>query len=354
MKIGLILPGNIWFCPYVNIYTQIMDKEGIKYDLISWNRDGTDKVNGYQFGQKLNNLSNPIYKLLSIFRYVAFIKNIVRKNKYNKLIVFGPQIAIFISAFLNKYYKNRYVFDYRDLSIEQKCIFKRTFKKVLNNSYLNVISSPGFKKYLPHGYEYILSHNFNINVVKEVLANEDKTSICLDRINVLTIGGIRDYSSNIEVVKSLANKNPFYLEFIGKGVAADMIKSYAMEHRITNIEFKGYYPKEKEAEYIRQATFLNIYYPKKPSHDTALSNRFYNALIYRKPMIVTSDTVQGDYVESYQLGLSIENCDSLDNKINEYVENFDAKLFSAKCNELLLNFLDDYKTFENNIINFIR
>ena len=74
MKIGLILPGNIWFCPYVNIYTQILDKENVDYDLISWNRDGTDKIIGYQYEKRIDNLSNPIIKLISLFFYIKFIK----------------------------------------------------------------------------------------------------------------------------------------------------------------------------------------------------------------------------------------------------------------------------------------
>ena len=34
MKIGLILPANIWYCPFVNIYTKILERENIDYDII--------------------------------------------------------------------------------------------------------------------------------------------------------------------------------------------------------------------------------------------------------------------------------------------------------------------------------
>lgn len=352
MKIGLILPGNIWFCPYVNIYTQILDKRDIRYDIISWNRDGSEQQ-GIQFNRKSKDSRVRLIKFLPYFEYATFIKKVVKQNKYDKLIVFGPQVAIFISKFLSKYYRNRFIFDYRDLSIEQNVYFKLPFKKVLRNSFANVISSPGFKKCLPADFEYYLSHNLDIDKVGEVLDKEDKITFCNEKINVLTIGSIRDYSSNIEVIDSLANKNAFKLQFVGKGIDSDMIENYAKKQRVQNIEFTGFYPKEKEAEYIKQASFMNIFYPRVITHDTALSNRFYNALIYRRPMLVTSGTMQGDFVEQYQLGLSVDNCENMDKKMIDFLTNFDYEAFSKNCDKLLTIFMEDYNIFENKVIEFL-
>lgn len=354
MKVGLILPGNIWFCPYVSIYTHLLEKVGVDYDIISWNRDGSEH-GGIQFNERLNNNNGRLSKLLPFIKYASFIKKTVKKNNYDRLIVFGPQVAIFINRFLSKYYKERYIFDYRDLSIEQKRCFKRSFLRVLRNSFANVISSPGFKRCLPEGFEYLLSHNFSIEAVRKALrVNNPVTLYKNDMIKVLTIGGIRNYSSNIEIVKALANKENFTLQFVGKGSAADMIKEYAKQNKVENIDFEGFYPKEKEPQYIRQASFLNIFYPRRLSHDTILSNRFYNALIYRKPMIVTTDTIQGDYVERYQLGLSLDNCDKLDVKMKEYLELLDYETFSKRCDKLLNTFLRDYEILENKMLEFVR
>ena len=350
MKIGLILPGNIWFCPYVKIYTNILKQIGVSYDIISWNRDGSEE-HGIQFNKQCNN-SRRLLKFIPYLNYASFVKKTIERNKYDKLIVFGPQIAIFLCDFLAKDYKNRYIFDYRDLSIEQKFYFKLPFKKVLNNSFANVISSPGFKKCLPSKYEYLLSHNFNIDAVLDALGKFNSELVYTDKIKVLTIGGIRDYSSNIEVVKALSNREDFLIQFVGKGMAAGMIENYAKENEINNIEFKGFYPKEEEAGYIRQASFLNIFYPRVITHDTALSNRFYNALIFRKPMIVTSDTTQGNYVEQYKLGLSLDNCENLDVIMKDYLKTFDSNIFAERCDVLLSQFLEDYKTFDSKVREF--
>ena len=355
MKIGLILPGNVWFCPYVHIYTQILDEQKADYDIISWNRDGSENQR-LQFDKQYKS-NGRLSKIYPYLRYASYIRKTIREKHYDKLIVFGPQLAIFINRFLAKYYKGRYIFDYRDLSIEQKSYFKHPFQRVLRNSYVNVISSPGFKKCLPSGFEYLLSHNFNVNAVREALAGggdeSEVRSSTTTPINVLTIGGIRDYSSNIEVVKALANKKGFSLQFVGKGEASEMIEEYVSHHSIENVKFEGYYPKEKEAGYIRQSSFLNIFYPRIITHDTALSNRFYNALIYRKPMIVTADTTQGDYVKKHHLGLSLTDCDNLDIQLSEYLSTMDYDAFSHRCNELLREFLRDYDILKSRVIDFL-
>ena len=49
MNVALILPGSIWYAPYVRIYTRILDKTNTDYSIISWNREGDDKPEGFQY-----------------------------------------------------------------------------------------------------------------------------------------------------------------------------------------------------------------------------------------------------------------------------------------------------------------
>ena len=352
MKLGLILSKNIWFTPYVKIYTAILDKYKIDYELVSWNKDGTEENCGIQYQARLSDQSNNIKKFFCYYKYKKFLVKIIKERKYDKLIVFDAQLGVFLSNFLDKYYKKKYILDYRDLSIEQNSIFKNSFYRAVENSYSTMISSPGFKKCLPENFDYILSHNFNIEHVKNALL-EPFTSIKNSPYIVLTIGSIRDYSSNIEVVNALANKQNFHLSFVGKGYAADLIKSHAITENINNISFEGYYPKEKEKEYISNSSFLNIYYPKVITHSTAISNRFYNALIFKRPMIVTKNSTQGDFCDKYNLGISIEDCNNLEANINDFIKDLDYNEFCLRCNNLLKEFLNDYNVFEKKICDFV-
>ena len=351
MKVALIVVGNIWYAPYVRIYTKMLDEQKVDYSIISWNRDGRDKPEGFQYDEKLA-VVNGSAGLSAYMRYVRFVKKTVKREGFDRLIVFGPQIACLLSLYLLKW-KRRYIIDYRDLSIEQKRGFKQLFRFLLGRSYANVISSPGFKKALPKDIQYYLSHNFDIAAVRKALESESETSrLGTGKKVVLTIGGIRDYSSNVEVIKGLANKPGYVVSFVGRGPAAEHLEKFCKENGIENVTFKGYYEKPEEAGYVKEASFMNIFYPRKLSHDTALSNRFYNSLIFRKPMIVTKDTTQGDYAEKYGVGVALENTEGLAEKLDAFLQQ-DFVKYSQRCNTLLGEFIHDYEEFENVIKQFV-
>lgn len=286
----------------------------------------------YVYHKRMQGDSFILKKLYYYWKYTCFIKKCIKKVQYDKLIVFGPQIGIFLYPFLNRYYKNQFVLDYRDLSIEQH--FKSIYEKLLQISGLNTISSPAFQECLPKGVKYVISHNINDSLTrealkKEMLANEKS------KITVLTIGAIRDLEQNIELMNALAFNAMFQIRFVGKSDLSDVVKGYAEKHQIVNASFVGFYKKEEEGSYVNESTFLNIYYPRKLSHDTAISNRFYNSLIYCKPMIVTKDTIQGDLVEKYGVGIAIENCEGLADKLIEYQRTFNLETYMEGRNALL-------------------
>lgn len=352
--IGILIPNNLWFCPYVTIYTKILDAEGFPYEIVSWCRDGKDEKGCVQF-KDTRTFSNNVQRIIAYYRFSRFVKRTVVLRQYEKLIVFTPQLAFFIARLLKRNYYRKYIFDYRDLSIEQTGVFKRPFATVLKNSAANVISSPGFKTYLPRGLDYILSHNFNIDMVRNALRdvrpqeNAEETKY----IDVLTIGGIRDYSSNVQVIDALASKTCFTVRFVGRGHSAEALQAHAVSIGAHNVSFAGFYPKEKEAEYIVGCTFMNIFYPRQNSHDMALSNRFYSSLIYKKPMITTADTLQGNYTRDYQLGVAVKDCEGLDVKLKDFLEGVDKDQYAKRCNDLLASFVADYDRFENMVKKFI-
>ena len=339
--------------PYVNIYTTILDSLAVEYDIISWNREGLDRKIEYQYSECINSHDSRLKKMLSYYRYTRFIKKILNKGEYDKLIVFGSQLVILLGVFLIRNCHKRFMVDFRDLSIEQHFILKKWYGIVLKHSCLNVISSPGFERYLPSKINYVLSHNF---VVKNIDSNATNVNTCenhIDQIKILTIGGIRDFESNKEVLSSLGNNPKYLLNFVGKGYATPLLAEYASIHSINNVAFEGYYPKEREDDYIKGCTMLNIYYPKKKSHLSALSNRFYHALIHKKGMIVTSNSVQGDYVSKYGLGIVVDNCNDLDCQIQQWLQCCDPKKFADNCNMLLHRFKSDYEYFCKSVYVFL-
>lgn len=347
-KLALIVSNNLWSCPYVKIYSKLLDGWGIDYDIISWDREGREEE-GIQY-TNIEKSRNPLCVFMSFVRFSAFVKRTVRKNNYSELIVFDSQLGIFLASFLKKYYQGNYVFDYRDLSIEQKTLFKKSFSTLLKNSYLNVISSPGFKKYLPQ-FDYTLCHNIDIIKAQKGLMPVAPPDY-KQGIIVLTIGAIRK-DSNIEVIDSLGDREGFTLSFVGKGPFSSILESYVKDKGYKNIVFKGFYKKEEEEPIIRESTMINIAYPLIPSHISALSNRFYNSLIYRRPMIVTKGTIQGEYAEEYKVGLSLDDYKNLSNDICNYLKSLDDSEYDTNCKKLLSTIIEENKMFEQKLKSFV-
>lgn len=351
MKLGLLLPANVYFCPYVSIYSRLLDELGVKYDIICWDKTNAVDKADFIFHKKISASDSWLKKLYFYLKYTLFLKKCVKRERYNRLIVFTPQIAIFLYPFLKKYYKSKFILDYRDLSLEQR--FMKIYRKVLSISSLNVISSPAFRKCLPKDFNYVVSHNINEYLVRELLSENymDRDSC---RLNILTIGAIRDLDQNIELMNALANNRHFQVKFVGKSDLSDIIRNYASVHGISNACFIGFYQKEEERGYIENCFFMNIYYPRKTSHDTALSNRFYNALVFCKPMIVTKNTIQGDLVEKYGVGIAIENCQNLADNLLQYRAQFNVEVYMKGRNQLLSKILKEQDEFRLSVNNFIK
>lgn len=349
MKTALILTANKWFSPYYNIYADYLKSNGVPYDVISWNRDLSEESTPLSYSVRIKS-DGWFIKLFSYARYACFVRRVVRKNHYRNLIVFGSQLSVFLIPLLLFSYRRKYIIDFRDLSIEQYPVIKTLFSCVLRESYCNVVSSSGFIKYLPKA-DYIVAHNLNMDLARKGLDITYKPP--RRPYEVLTIGGIRDYESNMEVVKSLANSSIYNIKFVGKGYASKKIEESCLLNSYTNVSFSGYYKKEDEPEIIKSSSVLNIFYPQIKSHMSAMSNRFYNSLIYKKPMIVTAGSIQGEYVEKYNLGVSVKDCSDLANMLCSFIVTMDKELFENNCNILLAGFIKDNELFLAELDKFI-
>lgn len=353
MKAAIIILGNSWVCPYVNTYKRAFEKLGYAYDVILWDRDGSDVSAPIRYCSGSANLDNPWIKAASYVAYSRFIKKTVVENGYDKLVVSGPHLAILLSPFLRKRYKGKYIIDYRDISVEQNPLLSGVYSKALANSFCNVISSSGFKRYLPAEYKYLISHNFDVEAAVSALGGENPPLNSHVNINVLTIGYIRDFSSNVKIIQSLGGNSDYCLKFVGQGDAAASLKEYALAHETANVEFAGFYQKKDEASIVEKCDFINILFPDDVGHSSIMSNRFYLALIHKKPVIVTAGSTQAELVKEYGLGVVVGDCNKLDAEIKHYLSAFDYVTFCKRCNELLSMFVEEHRALERAIAAFL-
>ncbi len=358
MRIALLLPTNIAYAPYLKIYTNILDKlDNIEYDIIYSDKKGLNEPAKYAFKVKTDDNVGKFTKLYYYFRFSRFVLHTLKQEHYDKLIVFGPQVALFISKYLRKNYFGKFVMDYRDLSIEQH--FMSAYAKILDASALNAISSPGFQEYLPPRSDYVVSHNFDINTLEEAikdLKTEQYTLYKKDgKYNVMNVGGIgiRHVEQDKEIIDALANNDDFVVTFSGRGFGVPVLEKYVKQKIIKNVIFTGYYDKKDEPEIVKKATFIMIYNSLDPNPRTAISNRFYNSIMFRKPMLTRLGTIQGDYAKDYGMGVAVKDTSNLSFDLEKYFKEFDWKQYENQRLVLLNRFLEDYHRFEDALKKFV-
>ena len=100
---------------------------------------------------------------------------------------------------------------------------------------------------------YLLSHNFDVDIVKKALGEDFVVNLNDNPIDILTIGGIRDYESNVQVIENLSNIEGFTVRFVGKGPSAAALQNTAISLNAKNVSFVGYYPKDKEKDFVKEA-----------------------------------------------------------------------------------------------------
>ena len=354
MKVAIIILGNQWVCPYVNTYRKVFEELGCACDVILWDRDGSDACAPIRYSSGKANLDNPVVKTYHYVRYADFIKKTLKENGYDRLVVSGPHLAILLSGILCKKYKGRYVIDYRDIAVEQHMLLGGVYSKVLAGSYCNVISSPGFRGCLPVEYEYLISHNFSIDAAMHSLKSSVPQFSKGDPLRILTVGYIRNYGSNVKIIQSLGGNGNYGLRFVGRGDAAASLQEYAAEKGFANVGFEGFYRKEDEAAIVERSDMINIYFPDDVRHRAIMSNRFYLALMYKKPVIVTSGSVQAALAKEYGLGVVWDGEKALDKEIRNYFSTYKHVAFCSNCNTLLARFVEEHRALERALATFVQ
>lgn len=354
MKLALIQPSNLLHAPYLNYYRDILDKEEVEYDIINWNRLAIENEDTtYSYNRNGDLKSNIFKKIFDYYLFSRYVRKLLHKNKYDKIIIFIPQFAIYLSNIFKKEYKDKYILDIRDYG--KANMYYKKLDEIIRNSYLTVISSEGYKDWLPEEYSYIISHNTDI---KEYKLDSESNKVDIkskEEITISNIGSIRNYDENIKVINAFSNKKGYKLNYIGKGMCEEELKEYCIKNNIFNVSFYGRYEKEDELSFYKKSDIINIITPKNNyGNNTAMANRLYNAIITGCPVIVRRGTYMSKIVEKYNLGILIDlDRDDIVKMVNNYMQGFDYYTFIKGCNDFFEKVEQDQKIFEEKVKEFI-
>lgn len=351
MKLAVVLGCNIHWTPYYYLYERLIKSKSINFDLIIWNRENlVEKSLGrvIPFNLKDQSCDNNPRKVYKFFLFANFVKKIVEKNKYDKIVFLGLQgCALPLNAFyFSKNYKNMYWIDVRDYHYEWFKPYYMLEKYAIHNAKRVSISSEGFKSFLPKE-DYIHVHNVDPDIEMVCRKYLKKAN---SKIRISFIGNVRYLEENKKLVDVFANDKRFILQFIGNG--SELIGNYCKTKGIENIVIIPKFPREKTIDYYNETDIINnIYGNKTLETKTALSNKLYYSIFLKIPIIVSEGTYMSRFCSRYGFGISFKDNKNFKNELYEwYLKINKNKEIYEKAQQLVS---EENETFEKHFVSFL-
>lgn len=355
--IGIVFVSDIMYCPYLKSYTDVLTKNNKDFDVLFWNRESLDT--SYPSNYLSYDLSSikkrkPITKIFDFFKYRRWLTKKIKEKKYEKLIILSTLSGMIIPDVLLRQYKNKYIFDIRDYSYEENKLFYFLEKKIIENSFETCLSSEGFKFFLPNNIEYQLIHNFDVGELQNKRQLKEKKKET--PLNLVFIGGVRYFEHQKKIIDHLKNDVRFNLVYHGAGIELDRYIEYCEKNDIKNVMFTGAYDNKNKSTLLESADILNNSYmtDKFAEVEHAISNKYYDGLIYGIPQLVEVGTFKEKKVTGINIGIGIdvENRAFADDLFNYYYS-IDKRRFNESCSKELNTVVKENKEFIDMLTGFI-
>lgn len=349
-KICFISIGDLDLMPYLSSYTKYIEGD---YYSIFWQRSSQNnniesRNTAYVYKRKFNNAFGKIFGYIG-FR--KFSKKILKNGHFDCVVILQTIAGIVLNDFLNKNYKNKFVVDVRDYSLEKNKLFYLIEKKLFFNAYSCVISSEGFKEFLPQ-QNYILCHNVRDLSLQDVSIIKDRKKKT-DKLNIAYIGCVHYIEQFKKMIMSLKNDNRFIISFIGEG--ADNLTEFCKEHNINNVVIKPRFnPNEILSFYSDVNIINNLYGNNTPLLDYALSNKLYFAAELNIPILTCEHTFMSKISHEYGFGFDVDvNDKDCGDKIFGFYNSIDWDCFSRNCKNFMDKVHEEQIQFEKVMKDFL-
>ena len=274
-----------------------------------------------------------------MYKYFKYVKSIYIKEKPDTIIV--SQWDMLLLGFFLKNKENILIYDNIDIpSSTNKFLIKLLLsleKILLKKCDIMIFASRFFKK----NYDFfkkktILLENLPLKSNYKLLSNENRTK----KIKLAFIGTIRYYKILVNIINVISNLPQFEFHFYGNGPDEKKIEKYLEKLGSTNVFFHGKYNYEDISNIYNSIDLVWAVYPNKDFNvKYAISNKFFESLIYEKPCFFATETDLGDLVAENKIGFTIDPYNP-----NKFFDNFDIEVFLLKiinCKKNIRKYKED-------------
>lgn len=271
------------------------------------------------------------------------------KGKYDVVIVTSPPLFIGISGYLISRVKRiPFIFEVRDLwpesaidtgVVKSKLIIKLAFgleKFIYRKAKLINVLTPAFRDtlinkknikpekiiFIPNAADFSLSDDLVNTFDVESFKKEHK----LDNHFVITYVGAHGVANHLEQVlrtgKLLEDTNVLFL-LIGSGMEKKRLQEMSATLEVENVRFLDPVPKQEVFKYILASNVGASVLKKVDTFKTVYSNKTFDYMACKKPILMAIDGVSRKLVEDADAGLYVEpeNPKDFAEKIRIYLEN---------------------------------
>ena len=225
--------------PYSKLYEDTIKGNGNDYDIVFWDRFSNAPLerSGNEFIiHRICTLGGKKYKKIpAFFYYRNTLKEIIRRGRYDRIIILNTMPGFLLSDVLLNQYKGHFVLDIRDYTYEKYSFYKNRVMKLINNSAFSTISSAGFLRFLEDSPKLMINHNIS-NLSGDFQAEPLKGK---EKITIGFIGVIRYEDINRGLINQLKNDLKFHFKYIGRVYPECHLKEYCEKEHFSNVSFGG-------------------------------------------------------------------------------------------------------------------
>jgi len=358
MKICIIGFGNIRHMPYLNLYLENMLSTQ-EVEIFTWNRDGSrdakieSNYNVVYYSHIISNVDNLIKKIPAFWGYRKALYSYLSTRRFDRIIILHTPPAVLLKKYLIKNYEGKYLIDYRDITYEKISAYRNIIDELISNSYVTLISSPGFMRWLS-SEKLLLAHNIDMSLLGYSEQFYRERNFSKQRIVIRYWGQIRQTKINIRLIDEVARDSRFELHYHGtQNRIMDVLRRHASNSRYDNIYFHGEYEPKDRIALAQSTDIIDNCYDAGKTEKYAMGNKYYDSALFGLPQICNIKTFMGKKVGKDGLGISVDpfSCGFLDT-VYDYYTNLDRSRLIKNCRKFLDECLCEQKAAISAIVKF--
>lgn len=351
MKVCILSAVNIKHMSLISLYTEVLKKQGIQYDIIYMDKYDEDEyfecAHKYRY---VNVVKQHWPRLLKKFKYMTFLgyaKKILNREKYDLVIVWNDVAIFMFAGYLPRKYPGKYCLNVRDNMNYHKKLYQLRYRKMFDRAAFRTTSSLGYLSFLPKGVDYQPVHSLNLTALEGMQVHTGLRKEG-EPIRIGFIGYVRYFERNKALLRCFANDPRFELHYYGK--KADVLREFAEAEDIRNTVFHDSFPVEQTGRFMENIDIMNnLYGNDNINLRKAISIKFFHAMYARIPILVSPDTFVGEEAKKVGIGFEVDDAhigDEMKDRLYNWYRSLDFSAMETGCQAYLDQAMVENQEFE--------